>query len=113
MLTRRTVTASDVPTLRTPAQMKPPTFRRCQAFHTPVATWFRSGIHSTMIFLHFAIPLKVARPVKSLRHSEDLPENRDWRRPLAPVRIICDSARSGVKNLLDNGIGRHPSHLMH
>ncbi len=27
MLTRRTVTASDVPTLRTPTEMKPPTFR--------------------------------------------------------------------------------------
>ena len=27
MLTRRTVAASDVPTLRTPAEMKPPTFR--------------------------------------------------------------------------------------
>jgi len=27
MLTRRTVTASDVPTLRTAAEMKPPTFR--------------------------------------------------------------------------------------
>ena len=26
MLARRTVTASDVPTLRTPAEMKPPTF---------------------------------------------------------------------------------------
>jgi hypothetical protein len=28
MLARRTVTASDVPTLRTPAEMKPPTIRR-------------------------------------------------------------------------------------
>ncbi len=27
MLTRRAVTASDVPTLRTPAEMEPPTFR--------------------------------------------------------------------------------------
>jgi hypothetical protein len=39
MLARRTVAASDVPTLRTPTQMKPPTFRQRQAFHTSVATW--------------------------------------------------------------------------
>jgi len=44
MPTRRTVTASDVPTLRTPTQMKPPTCRRRQAFHAPVAAWFRSEI---------------------------------------------------------------------
>ena len=58
MLTRRTVTASDVPTFRTPAEMQPPTFRRRQAFHTPVATWFRSGIKSTAISLHFVFPFR-------------------------------------------------------
>src|ERR1700679_3518777 len=52
MLTRRTVTASDVPTLRTPAEMIPPTFRGRQAFPTSVAAWFRSGIQSAVIFLH-------------------------------------------------------------
>src|ERR1700683_5002495 len=53
MLTRRTVTASDVPTLGTPTEMKPPTFRRRQAFHAPVATRLRSGVDSAVIFLHF------------------------------------------------------------
>ena len=53
MLARRTVTASDVPTLRTAPEMKPPTFRRCQAFRASVATGFRSEIKSTVIFLHF------------------------------------------------------------
>src|SRR5271166_2944056 len=53
MLARRTVTASDVPTLRTPAEMKPPPFRRCHALHTAVAAWFRSGIDSAPIFFHF------------------------------------------------------------
>jgi hypothetical protein len=53
MLTRRTVTASDVPTLGTPAEMKPPTIRRRQAFHTPVAARFRSRVDSAGIFLHF------------------------------------------------------------
>src|SRR5580692_12274332 len=53
MLIRRTVTASDVPTLRTPTQMKPPTCRRRQAFHAPVAAWFRSEINPAVTFLHF------------------------------------------------------------
>jgi hypothetical protein len=53
MLTRRTVTASDVPTLRTPAEMKPPTFRGRLAFHTSVATWLRGGVDSAVIFSHF------------------------------------------------------------
>ena len=39
VLARRAVTAADVPALRTPTEMKPPTFRRCKAFHTSVATW--------------------------------------------------------------------------
>jgi hypothetical protein len=38
MLARRTVAATDVPALRTSAEMKPPTIRRRQAFHTPIAT---------------------------------------------------------------------------
>ena len=37
MLARRAVTASDVPALRASAEMKPPTFRRRQAFHTSIA----------------------------------------------------------------------------
>jgi len=53
MLTRRTVTASDVPTLRAPTEMKPPASPRRQAFDTSVATWFRSGIDPGVIFLHF------------------------------------------------------------
>ena len=46
MLAGRTVAASDVPTLRTPAEMKPPAIRRRQAFHTSIAAWFRSEIKS-------------------------------------------------------------------
>jgi hypothetical protein len=53
MLARRTVAASDVPALRAPAEMKPPTFRRRQAFHTPIAARLRSGVDSALIFLHF------------------------------------------------------------
>ena len=52
MLTGRTIAASDVSALGTPAEMKPPTFRRRQAFHTSVATWFRVGIKYAAIFLH-------------------------------------------------------------
>ena len=37
MLPRRTVAATDVPALRAPAKVKPPTARRRQAFDTPVA----------------------------------------------------------------------------
>jgi hypothetical protein len=80
MLTRRTVTASDVPTLRTPTKMKPPTFRGRQAFHTSVATWFRSGIKSAMIFLHFEFSFRCCMsskefkpPARSSRHHLFLP----------------------------------------
>jgi hypothetical protein len=59
MLARRTITASNVPALRTPAQMKPPTFRRCQAFHTPVATRFRSGVDSPQSLFHFRSSFRV------------------------------------------------------
>ena len=53
MLTRRTVTASDVSTLGAPAEMKPPASRRRQAFDTSLATWPRSWIDPAVIFLHF------------------------------------------------------------
>jgi hypothetical protein len=56
MLARRTVAASDVPALRTPAEMKPPTSRRRQAFHTPIAAWFRSGVDSALIFFISIFP---------------------------------------------------------
>jgi hypothetical protein len=38
MLARRAIAASDVPTLRTPTEMKPPTFRRRQTFDTSIAS---------------------------------------------------------------------------
>ena len=44
MLTRRTVAATDVPTLRTPTEMEPPAFRRRQAFDAPIVTRPRSGL---------------------------------------------------------------------
>src|SRR5277367_2628959 len=56
MLAGGTVAAADVPALRTPAEMKPPTIRRRQAFHTSVATRLRSGIDCAVVFLHFDFP---------------------------------------------------------
>ena len=73
MLTRRTVTASDVPTLRTPAEMKPPPFRRRQAFHTPVTTWFRSEINPTVIFLHFDLSFFRHRFTSASREAKHQP----------------------------------------
>jgi hypothetical protein len=80
MLTRRTVAASNMPTLRTPAEMKPPTFRRRQAFHTSVTTRFRSGIDSAVIFFHFDFSSircmcreEFKPPAGSSRHSPFLP----------------------------------------
>jgi hypothetical protein len=46
MLARRTVAATDAPALRAATEMKPPTFRRRQAFHTPIATRFGCGVDS-------------------------------------------------------------------
>jgi len=67
MLTWRTITASDVPTLGTPTEMKPPTFRRCKAFHTSVATWFRSEIKSALILLHFDFSIRRCMSNEALR----------------------------------------------
>jgi hypothetical protein len=57
MLAWRTVAASDVPAFRAPAKMEPPTFRRRQAFHTPISAWLRSGVDSALISLHFRFVL--------------------------------------------------------
>jgi hypothetical protein len=80
MLARRTVAASDVPALRAPTEMKPPCFRRRQAFHTAVATWLRSGIDSAAIFLHLYFSFrrcvssnKFKRPARSSRHHPSPP----------------------------------------
>src|SRR5580704_5701100 len=62
MLTRRTVTTPDMPTLRTSTEMKPPTFRRRQAFHTPIATRFRSGVNSAQILFHLGFSFGVLSP---------------------------------------------------
>src|SRR5580704_12110597 len=59
MLARRTVAATDVPTLRTPTEMKPPAFRRRQAFDTPIATRLRSGVDSVLVFFDFQFSFRV------------------------------------------------------
>src|ERR1700733_16167425 len=59
MLARRTVAATDVPALRTPTEMKPPAFRRLQAFDTAIATWLRSGVDSALFFFHFQSSFRV------------------------------------------------------
>jgi len=87
MLIGRTVTASDVPTLGTPAEMKPPTFRRRQALHTPVATWLRSEVDSAVIFLHFVSSLGRCMSSKSLSHQQDLPRTTFFCRRLSLGRF--------------------------
>ena len=75
MLARRTVTASDVPALRTPAEMKPPTFRRRQAFNASIATWLRSRINSTTSFFHVRFSVSMSHvAAMSSRHQQDLPD---------------------------------------
>ena len=74
MLTGRTVTASDVPTLRTPTEMKPPTFRGRQAFHTPIATRLRSGVDSAQTFFHFRFSFRVLCSQIMSSHQQDLPD---------------------------------------
>src|SRR5271165_238559 len=74
MLTRRTVTTSDVPTLRTPPQMKPPTFPGRQAFHTPIATWFGSGVDATPAFFHLRFPFRARCSQTASSHQRDLPD---------------------------------------
>jgi len=78
MLVRGTVTASDVPTLGTAAEMKPPTFRRRQAFHTAIATRLRSRVDSALTLFHFRFSFRfpgwqqyVGKTMSS--HQQDLP----------------------------------------
>jgi hypothetical protein len=59
MLARRTVAAADVATFRTAAEVKPPALRRCHAFHTPSATWFRRGVDSGQSLFHFRFSFRV------------------------------------------------------
>jgi len=59
MLAWRTVAATDVPALRTPAKMKPPAFRRRQAFETSIATRLRSGVDSAPSSFHFRFSFRV------------------------------------------------------
>ncbi len=73
VLARRAVAAADVPTLRTAAEVKPPTVRGRQAFHAPIATWLRSGINSAVIFLHCDFSSDVASPAKSSSRWRDFP----------------------------------------
>ena len=80
MLARRTVTATDVPTLRTPAEMKPPSFRRCQAFHTPNATRLRSGVDPAQILFHFRFLIFVGTVPQRLFPPEIVDTSPDSRR---------------------------------
>jgi hypothetical protein len=80
MLTRRTVAASDVPTLGTPTEMKPPTFRRRQAFHTPIAARLRSWVDPARTLFHLQFSFRslglqnsVKPPAKSSRQRLFLP----------------------------------------
>ena len=81
MLTWRTVTASDVPTLRTPAEMKPPASPRCQAFDTSVATWLRRGVDPAAILLHFDVPFECRMSSKELK----APAKPSRYRPFLPL----------------------------
>ncbi len=74
MLARRTVTATYVPTLRTAAEMKPPTFRGRQTFHTSIATRFRSGVNSTQTLFHFRFSFRVVCSQIISSHQQDLPD---------------------------------------
>jgi hypothetical protein len=80
VLIGRAVTTADVSTLRTPAEMKPPRRRRCQALCTAIATGFCSWIYSGLILLHFNFPFGGCRfiylfkaPIKSCRCHPFLP----------------------------------------
>src|SRR5580700_5549327 len=75
MLARRTVAATDVPTLRTPAEVKPPTFRCRQAFHTPIATRLRSGVDSAQTLFHFRFFFGVLCSQRMSSYQQDLPDS--------------------------------------
>jgi hypothetical protein len=95
MLTWRTVAASDVPAFRASAEMEPPTFRRRQAFHTPISAWLRSGVDSALISLHFRFILTF--DVTSFR----LPTHR-------PVDCELCTMRSRLAHLVSHSSKRQP-----
>jgi hypothetical protein len=94
MLAGRSITASNMSALRTPSKVKPPTFRRLQAFRTPVAARFRSSVDSGPMFFHsrFFFP-RCARQVHFTQPTK-LPDTtllgcreiRNDKGPLSPVR---------------------------
>src|SRR5579863_6859034 len=67
MLTRRTVTASDMSTLRASTEMKPPALRRRQAFYTSVATGFRCRVDSAPLVFHFTLSSRPCMSRKRLQ----------------------------------------------
>ena len=87
MLIRRTVTASDVPTLRTPTEMKPPTSRRRQAFYTSVATWFRNGVDSARRLFHLRFSLVAFVRNRMSSQQQDLPDITLFRGSLSSGRL--------------------------
>src|SRR5580700_4580865 len=82
MLTRRAVTASDVATLRTSTEMKPPTFRGRHTFHTPIATRLRSRVDSAQTLFHFRISFRVLCPKNNVKP----PAKPSQRRP-SPLQL--------------------------
>ena len=90
MLARRTVAATDVPTLGTPTKMKPPTCRGRQAFYASFTTRFRSRINSVLTFFHCRFSSRLLRPQRadyaslSLDHQPQNPINPFQKWPTTP-----------------------------
>jgi hypothetical protein len=87
MLTGRTVTAPDVPTFRAAAEVKPPTFRRGQTFDASVATWFRSGVNSALILIHFDFSLASSVRKMISSHRQYFPDTNFFCRGLRFDRV--------------------------
>jgi len=71
MLTRGAVTTSDVATLCTSTEVKPPTSRRREAFYTSVPLGFALRLIPRRFSLILNFPL-MSRAGASLRHQQDL-----------------------------------------
>jgi hypothetical protein len=107
MLARRTVAASDVPTLRTPTKMKPPAVRRRQAFYTSVTARLRSGVDSTHTLFHFPFSFHVSHSQTSLRsHSQPIKNGKPWVTTVKNTVRVVETI--DMENAATGSIGRFP-----
>jgi hypothetical protein len=98
MLAGRTVAAANVAALRAPAEMKPPPFRRSQAFDTAIAARPRSAVDSSPVSFHFRFSFRVSCSQMNLTAPAGSSRYHPFLLPpgLRPLHSAAFSCQSGL-----------------